>query len=223
MNNSQTVNNIIDINQDLLDTAATLLTAAFSNDPLIKYLFPEPALYNQIWHLFHFVCEARLELGWPIMGIYNSGKLSAVACLSPPRKKEWPDSLVKKYHNLKSSIGVEAFDRLGSFSQLSKKHAPVHGHYYLASIGVLPELQGKGLGGILLEAIHGFCEKDPEATGVYLETASRENVRFYIRHGYQLVASDKLDGITDLWYMFRQNNVNRIELILRKYKRKNIT
>ncbi len=193
----------IEIRPDSLDAAAGVLALAFENDPLMKYVFSGPAYSRHIGDLFRFVCEARLELGWPIIGTSSDGRLAGVACLSPPEDKAWPPSLAEKYDRFRSSINPESFDRLGRFSRLSRKHAPGQSHFYLAAIGVRPEFQGRGFSRVLLDAVGEMAESHAESTAVYLETTRPENVTLYEHFGYRVFATDVLDDAVDLWYMLR--------------------
>lgn len=199
----------VDVFSDSLDEAVEVLALAFENDPFIRYtLFHQGAIYfDQVRELFRFVCEARLDLRWPLIGTASNSKLTGVACISVPEKKDWPTSLVEKYEKLKSSIGYESVNRLERFTNLSHQYAPRQSHHYLAAIGIHPKFQGQGFGRLLLNAVHEMSESHTESTGVYLETAIQVNVALYEHFGYHLVSKDKLDDTVDFWYMFRPNNV----------------
>jgi ribosomal protein S18 acetylase RimI-like enzyme len=195
----------IEIGPSRLEAAVEVLSLAFQDDPLMKYVFSGPSYSRDVREVFRFVCEARLELGWPIIATVGDRGLTGVACLSAPGDKIWPASLAKKYDRLQASIGYESFNRMGRFSRLSREHEPAQPHYYLATIGVHPEFQGRSLGGVMLDAVHELSESHPESTGVYLETARQENVGMYEHRGYRVSARDKLDDTVGFWYMFRMN------------------
>jgi hypothetical protein len=164
----------VDVRPGSLDAAVEVL--AFDNDPLMKYVFSGAEAYGRgLREVFRFVCEARFDLDWPILGTYTDDHLCGVACLSPPEDKTWPPSLGRKYDRLQASVDYEAFNRLGRFSRLSRKHAPAYPHFYLAAIGIRPEFQ----------------------------TSQPGNVALYERFGYRVIARDKLDDAVDFWYMFR--------------------
>jgi ribosomal protein S18 acetylase RimI-like enzyme len=63
-------------------------------------------------------------------------------------------------------------------------HAPER-HYYLFVLGVEPELQGRGIGGQLMRPVLDICDR--EGLPAYLETALEIDVKFYTKHGYQVV------------------------------------
>jgi ribosomal protein S18 acetylase RimI-like enzyme len=63
-------------------------------------------------------------------------------------------------------------------------------------IGVRPESQGQGYARQLLEEVRRRSERHPCSTGVALDTENAENVAIYERLGYQVVARDRLGGLT---------------------------
>jgi ribosomal protein S18 acetylase RimI-like enzyme len=204
MKSDRKANAWVDVRPGSLDAAVEVLALAFDNDPLMKYVFSGAEAYGRgLREVFRFVCEARFDLDWPILGTYTDNHLCGVACLSPPEDKTWPPSLGRKYDRLQASVGYEAFNRLGRFSRLSRKHAPAYPHFYLAAIGIRPEFQGRGLGRVLLNGVAEMSASHPDSDGVFLETAQPGNVALYERFGYRVIARDKLDDAVDFWYMFR--------------------
>jgi GNAT superfamily N-acetyltransferase len=70
---------------------------------------------------------------------------------------------------------------LGALSRIEKVH-PRDPHWYLAHVGVQPEHQGRGIGGVLVEA--GTARADAEGVAAYLENSKPRNTPFYGRHGF---------------------------------------
>lgn len=63
---------------------------------------------------------------------------------------------------------------------------PLQAHgdfYYLAFLGVEPELRGNGLGGAMLQRL--TARADAEQRWMYLAATSESNRRLYKRHGFQ--------------------------------------
>jgi len=76
-------------------------------------------------------------------------------------------------------------------------------HWYVAAIGVDPELQGKGLGSVLME--HGIARADRDDAPVYLETETERNVAFYQRLGFRVIEELTLEGpAVPMWLMARR-------------------
>jgi GNAT superfamily N-acetyltransferase len=85
---------------------------------------------------------------------------------------------------------------------LEREHPPRPEHFYLASVGVVPERQGEGLGSRLLQPVLEICDSD--GIPAYLESSKESNIAFYARHGFRLTGELKLsrNGPT-MWPMWR--------------------
>ncbi len=81
-------------------------------------------------------------------------------------------------------------------------HDPVEPHWHLGPAGVLPSYRKKGVGTELLQR---FCnEVDQCRARAYLETDLDENVRFYEKFGFKVIASSKIFSVENR-YMLRDS------------------
>ncbi len=81
-------------------------------------------------------------------------------------------------------------------------HRPTTPHITLATIGVHPHLQGRGLGTALLET--GLRAVDRAELPAHLETSDPRNVPLYEGHGFVVTAAGDLpDGGPRTWSMLR--------------------
>ena len=202
-NNSNTPT--IAITKDNREEAVKVLLRAFEDDPVINY-FIEAYDNNYLIgarKIFEYQCLMYIEMGLPIFGTVQNSHLTGVVCLALPEKKERPDSLVEADKEFEISMGPEFFSRIKRYMNLSKKYSPEGSHHYLSALGVHPDYQGKGFGRILLDEVYRITESYQVSRGIYLETAKMKNVEMYEHFGYKLLGTEKLDGIVDLWYMFR--------------------
>ena len=79
---------------------------------------------------------------------------------------------------------------------------PADPHWYLDTIATDPDWHGRGLGGRLLD--HDLEIRDAHGHACALDTHTAENVGFYRRRGFEVVASERLpDGGPDLHVMYR--------------------
>jgi ribosomal protein S18 acetylase RimI-like enzyme len=62
---------------------------------------------------------------------------------------------------------------------------PPDRHWYLETMGVAPSAQRLGLGGRLLAPVLELADR--ARADCYLETSDRAHVRFYERHGFEVV------------------------------------
>ena len=85
------------------------------------------------------------------------------------------------------------------FQALDVLH-PVDPHWYLGTLGVDPEHQGRGVGTALLR--HWLARVAADASGAYLETDLQGNVRFYEREGFAVERETRVLGVR-VWCMHR--------------------
>jgi len=196
---------IIRITKDSLEEATEVLTRAFEDDPVINYFISghKDAYPEKLRQVFRYQCLMYLEMDLPVFGTVQNSRITGIACLSIPGKKERPDTLVKTDKEFEKSMGPESFDRIKRYMNLSKKYTPEGPHHYLAALGIHPDFQGQGYARLLLDRVSEISEKHGTSTGVFLETAKSKNVELYKHFSYNLFATEKLDGVVDLWYMFR--------------------
>ncbi|WP_343307033.1 GNAT family N-acetyltransferase [Chitinophaga niabensis] len=85
------------------------------------------------------------------------------------------------------------------------KHDPKERHLHFGPLGVLPAMQGNGIGSALLERFCLIADSGKEAA--YLETDKIENVALYEKYGFRVVAVDTLSGVKN-WFMWRDALTN---------------
>lgn len=93
--------------------------------------------------------------------------------------------------------------RLLRLDDFLRAHHPRRPHFFLAILGVEPELQGRQLGSALLRALS--ARADAAGLPCYLETDREAARRLYMRHGYEVVGEHvlaNLDGVR-FWRMER--------------------
>ena len=79
---------------------------------------------------------------------------------------------------------------------------PHEPHWYLALLTVDPEVQGRGLGGRLIQP--GLDRADEDGLPAYLETQKESNVSWYARHGFELTRTIEITGVPPVWCLTRQ-------------------
>ena len=81
------------------------------------------------------------------------------------------------------------------------KHDPDRQHSHFGPLAVDLDLQGRGIGSLLLSA---YCRRLDEADLLaYLETDKTENVRLYERFGFAVTAEADVIGVKN-WFMTRE-------------------
>ncbi|UCE72825.1 MAG: GNAT family N-acetyltransferase [Methanomassiliicoccales archaeon] len=126
------------------------------------------------------------------------------------RMVKWPDCQNSIPRGLETiPIYIVARKVLGRLQEARKVwgvHDPKKPHWHVDPIGILPERQGQGIGGMLMKY---YCERvDSEDMPAYHETDQMQNVRFYEKHGYKVIETEPIFGITN-WFLWREPNGKR--------------
>jgi GNAT superfamily N-acetyltransferase len=80
------------------------------------------------------------------------------------------------------------------------RHDSTTSHWHLGPVAVDRDLQGKGIGSVLLSE---YCRRiDQHHSAGYLETDKAENVVFYKRFGFEVIDEHQVLGIQN-WFMLR--------------------
>jgi ribosomal protein S18 acetylase RimI-like enzyme len=121
------------------------------------------------------------------------------------RMVEWPKCQMSLLRGLKHMTAMlnalgPAVLRGAKLRRVWSQHDPKESHWHLDPLGVIPELQGKGIGSKLL--LYFCAEVDAKAQAAYLETDRQENVRLYERYGFSVVGEAKIIGVHN-WFMWR--------------------
>jgi len=86
------------------------------------------------------------------------------------------------------------------FEHLDALH-PTEPHWYLSTLGVLPDARGRGVGRSLLSALLERADADPHPC--YLETDRVENLAFYQAGGFAVVRESEILGVR-VWHLWRE-------------------
>jgi ribosomal protein S18 acetylase RimI-like enzyme len=184
-----------------LPRIARALARAFDDDPVMNFVFPRDS--ERL---------ARLERGFSLYlrkiwlrhdECYANDTLSGAALWLPPDR--WHLSVLAQLRLLPSMIAEVGrnLPRLMTVLRLmEKRHPKEPAQYYLAVLGVEPELQGRGFGGALMQPVLARCDR--ERVPAYLESSKHRNIAFYERHGFNVVDELKVPNGPTLWPMWRE-------------------
>ena len=162
---------------DEREAAVATLVAAFVDDPVERWLYPEVAAYRA--HFPAFVA-AFGSGAFEQRTVWKLGDLLAVALWLGPGIAPDGDAIVRV---LAETVSRDKHDDMFSVLEQMDRAHPAFPHWYLPWFGVRPELQGGGLGGRLLEHCLGFV--DESRLPAYIETPNPRTVPFYERHGFK--------------------------------------
>lgn len=187
-----------------LQQAVGCLAAAFAQDPITGFLLQTGPQYTErLTQFFSLLMRARIALGMPVLLARGSATIDGAAMGYNTARPQWPQALADDWDRFESSIPGFT-DRIAVYDAIADKSKPSVPHYYLGVIGTHPSQHGLGIGTRLLQSFCAISAADGLSHGVYLETASSTNVRFYERAGFEVIGQGAL-GRATLWCMFLQH------------------
>jgi ribosomal protein S18 acetylase RimI-like enzyme len=184
-----------------------ILSRAFYNDPFYVWIMPNHKKrirqlewwmkillkYTLIYGDIHYTKDRKAVAMWlgPDHPMVNDFKIFSMGLILYPFK-----------------IGFKNFMRaLDVSGQWDKEHKKMNRrHYYLMVIAVEPEWQGKGIGSRLMQV--GLKRADDEGLECFLETVTPEDVRFYMKHNFDIIFNKKF-GIDDQYWLMTRNPLNK--------------
>jgi GNAT superfamily N-acetyltransferase len=177
------------------ELAIATLTSAFTDDPVMRWMWPEPAAY-----LAHFP-RLVVSFGGKAFGEETAWSLpdtSAVALWLAPGVEADGDEITDV---LVGSVAVDKHDdMLTVLDQMGKTH-PTYEHWYLPWFGVDAASQGAGLGSRLMTAC--LTTVDAHHLPAYLETPNPRNITFYERHGFHVTGRAAAGDFPPVTFMLR--------------------
>jgi GNAT superfamily N-acetyltransferase len=169
------------------DEARAVATAvlAFSADPMMRWLFPDPDTY-----IAHFPKFVRAVGGTAF------ARQTADTCADGGGIALWLGPGVEADASELGGLLALIDERVRSaLLELLAKVATYQvrePHWTLPLIAVDPARQGEGIGGRLLEHRLAIC--DEQRLAAYLESSNPANVPLYQRHGFEIQAEVQLDS-----------------------------
>lgn len=185
-----------------LAAAGSLLGRAFASQPSSLAIYPgenESVIAGRM----RIVFGAMLEyLPGEAYVAKHDGRIVGVM-----RMVAWPhcqmsarDKIKMLPRLMRSGGGLGAVKRSLEFRGTWTKADPQEPHWHLDPLGVLPEMQGQGVGGQLMQH---YCRLvDRTGMPAYHETDKPKNVAFYERFGFQVIGEETILGFHN-WYMWR--------------------
>jgi ribosomal protein S18 acetylase RimI-like enzyme len=188
-----------------LDRAAEIMSRAFYDDPLWQYLLLDGKKRQNLMPKFYKVFLTAWIRNQQAYGV--SDPIEGIAVWSAPNQAEFQFSASFGTGFLKllfSPIGIAFVKSAPIFSRfevMQKQYAP-DPHYYLNTIAVSPEAQGKGLASKLIKPF--LAKADEQRVSAYTETMTPANVGLYEHYGFRCMEQHRIPQ-TDLsiWSFYR--------------------
>lgn len=162
---------------------AEVLVRAFWSDPFHRWLFPDEAQRPRRQRLLF---ERVLAIYDRHGVVYTTDEGEGVALWDPPREGGPSLSeLLSFVVRVLPVFGARAWQIAQGMAPMASLHPP-EPHWYLSILGTDPERQRGGVGSALLLPVLQEC--DEEGISAYLEASRVENVPYYERFGFEVVA-----------------------------------
>ncbi|HME70829.1 MAG TPA: GNAT family N-acetyltransferase [Myxococcota bacterium] len=185
-----------------LREAAHLLGRGMRDNPVnVRAFGPEADRRGRAMARFFEPVVRGLHVRGSILGAFRGATMVGVCGMAPPGRCQ--PTVAEKLGILPvvvfgNAIGVPL--RVLRWTGEWARRDPAQPHWHLGPVAVDPDLQGQGIGRAMLEK---FCaHMDEDSALSYLETDKPENVRFYERFGYAMVAEGFVLGVRN-WFMMR--------------------
>jgi GNAT superfamily N-acetyltransferase len=189
-----------------VQSAAETLGRAMRDNPLHVRAFGPDADQRERVLVRHFSASLarQLDAAGTILGAFDPAAphalLGAAAYLPPGRCQPSAAARVRSLPTLLGSSGITRAWRTLLWSYEWSRRDPEAAHWHLGPVGVNRDLQGRGVGSALVTAFGR--RMDALHATAYLETDKPENVPFYERFGFQVVADGNVLGVPN-WFMIR--------------------
>ena len=198
MKEAETALRIEPLTPGMLPEAARMLARAFVTNPLHVAAFgPGQLARNEA-----FFRTGLTVLKGPRYAAYDGTRLCGFihwvrspACQFSPAEKAW------MVPPMVAGLGLPGAWNLTRWLTAWSGLDPAEPHLHLGPIGVDPQAQGRRIGARLMNL---FCEElERQAVPGYLETDRPENVAFYARSGFEVVAERQVLGVPN-YFMTRR-------------------
>jgi ribosomal protein S18 acetylase RimI-like enzyme len=190
--------------------AAAVLGRAFVDDPLISAIIGNVSAPVQrsarMARLFGVILTEQGKAGQPVLGVLHEGRVGAAAIIEQVARVSSSASTI-----LQGLTLIPELIRAGGFSGLLRavstldtllRNRPAQTHIYLNVLGVEPDLQGRHFGVTILDYLRDQVAMRDDLAGVYLETATENNVAYYSHLGYRVIGEIRPLGVR-VWRMLQ--------------------
>jgi len=203
---SNDIKGLIRLDKSNAKPAVEVLVRAFRNYPILQYYFPSEVEREKISSYFlSFAVFTGISYG----EVYaTSPNLEGVAVWIP--SANYPVTFRKLLRSVPllvifgfSTHGGFKMRRLGEYIDTVHQRLTPFKHWFLQTIGIAPQFQGKGYAGKLLKPM--LSRINEEGLPCYLETLDEQNVSLYEHFGFKIVDKSNVPetSLTN-WAMLRE-------------------
>ena len=187
-----------------VDLLTHIFASAFDDDPVINWIVRQDGKRRWAMQTF-FRRNVGRALGRAELFVTTNGGGGAVwwapGTHNRPASRPWWRRLRQDFGNARLT-GWRRLRNLHDVGRILGERTPSTPHYYLNTLGVLPDQRGRGLGSTLIREV--TQRLDREGVPAYLENTKERNLSLYQRHGFRVLDSRAMPrGGPTLWFMWR--------------------
>jgi ribosomal protein S18 acetylase RimI-like enzyme len=181
-----------------LPTAALVAARGMRDNPLhVAAIGDDPD--RRVRVMYRLFSRLLALPGRPMLGAWDGARLVGVAGYAEPGRCQPSPRDFLRLSPAVVTAGTAA-PRMGRWFSTWAKHDPDHEHSHFGPLAVDLDLQGRGVGTLLLGE---YCRRlDDSGQVAYLETDRTDNVRLYERFGFVVTAEADVIGVKN-WFMRR--------------------
>ncbi len=172
------------LRREEIGAAARMLAAAFEDDPLFRWMLPEPEQRSCWLRWFH---AHALEESVGTGGAYTlegGAELGAIGSFAPGA---WPPPMWQSLAAIETPPAMPTWRLVRAGIHVERRIRALHPegpHVYVYVLGIHPEQKGRGLGGELMR--HAIERAREAGACLHLETSNPVNLPFYRRFGLEV-------------------------------------
>jgi GNAT superfamily N-acetyltransferase len=178
-----------------------VMAEAFFEDPIFGWLMPDDSKRAARLRRY-FAIELR-HLALARGRVWTTSDLAGAALSLPPGAWRAPLRVTLLEGG---AFGVHLSRAARLAAAIEQRHVRER-HYYVRDVGVLPAMQGNGLGRTLLAPTLDRCDR--ERLPAYLEASSERNAALYARLGFEPIHELRVKGSPPLRLMLRPADPGR--------------
>lgn len=195
-------NNIILLKKAQILKAGEVLGRALKDDPVSVHVIPDlEKRHATIKHVFQMTSCLGVRYGEVHATSVNLEGVGVWIPFETYKEHGW-GNFICSFKAKMWKLGMEASKLFKPIMEINKKMHLKYAtgkHWYLQSLGVDPEYQGKGYGTLLMKYMLEKVDKNP--LPVFLETSTEKNANFYNKLGFDVMEEAIAEG-TDVNQFF---------------------
>ncbi|WP_410651053.1 GNAT family N-acetyltransferase [Amycolatopsis sp. cmx-4-54] len=185
-----------------IDSAADVLAAAFADYAWTRHTVAADDHVRRVRDLQRlFVDRIGLPCGRVWVADGPEGVVAAAVWTTP--ESSGVEAAFAELARMMPALAGDRASAAASAEEALAPHRPAEPVWFLATVGVHPAHQGKGLGRAIVEP--GLVAADAAGVPAFLETSEPANVPFYRKLGFEVTAEVELpDGGPRTWAFRRE-------------------